>query len=118
VITGTTGNDVITILRGRRDSIVVSINGVRFGPYTLRAGRIVARGLDGDDYIGVGPNVTDATLLDGGSGRDTLRGGAGNDLLVGGSGNDVLAGGGGALYRNTPAQRNRVGCNEITSFVR
>jgi Ca2+-binding RTX toxin-like protein len=93
VITGTASNDVVTILPVRK-RIVVNLNGTRFGPYKS-ASRIVARGLDGDDSIRVDPRVKTPTVLEGGSGRDTLRGGAGNDQLSGGAGDDVLIGGAG-----------------------
>jgi Ca2+-binding RTX toxin-like protein len=109
VITGTGGNDAITISRGKKGTIQVRINGVRFGPFTVK-GQIVARGMDGDDTLlggagnemlfgGNGNDVLTgrqgADILVGGAGRDTLRGAGGNDVLLGGAGNDSLLGGAG-----------------------
>jgi Ca2+-binding RTX toxin-like protein len=91
IVTGTNANDVITVGKGKRGSVVVRINGVRFGPYTPK-GRIVVRGLDGDDTLVGG---TSNALLIGGNGNDVLTGNKGADILVGGAGNDSLRGGGG-----------------------
>jgi Ca2+-binding RTX toxin-like protein len=95
VITGTAGNDVINVDPASLGRIVVRMNGVRFGPFTV-PGRIAAHGLDGNDRISVSPKITNPTRLAGGSGRDTISGGGGRDLILGGSDNDTLAGGRGA----------------------
>src|SRR5262249_61323303 len=90
VITGTAGNDIITVRRGQNaGELIVRINDVLYGPFSP-TGRIIARGLEGNDSILIGASVTRAAVLDGGDGDDTLVGGSGDDLLLGGSGNDSL----------------------------
>jgi hypothetical protein len=48
-----------------------------------------------DDVITVAPNVTIATLLNGGGANDTITGGSGADVIDGGIGADVMVGGAG-----------------------
>jgi len=71
VVTGTTGNNLLSGLRGN-DAIL---------------------GFVGDDTL-KGGNGND--VLDGGVGNDTLSGGNGNDMLFGRAGNDTLTGGKGS----------------------
>jgi Ca2+-binding RTX toxin-like protein len=92
VITGTDGDDAITVRPGsNRDDVVVQINGTTFGPFRF-IGRIRADGRAGHDSMIVDRQVSHAAVLDGGSGSDRLQGGGGNDLLRGGDGDDSLIG--------------------------
>jgi hypothetical protein len=101
-VAGTSGNDKITINPKTvkinnvlTPQIVVTLNGTVIGTFNSSAvtGRIVARGLGGNDSITVGSTITQGADLYGGSGNDTLTGGAGNDRLFGEDGNDRLNGG-------------------------
>lgn len=87
---GTSGNDVIEVMRGRRTGDVsVSINGTSKGTFHP-TGRIVVHGLAGNDLIQVSNRVTTATWLHGDEGNDMLWGGGGPTLLMGEAGNDSL----------------------------
>ena len=70
-ITGTEGNDIITVTEPGRHSL---------------------NGLAGDDTLIGG---SDDDFLYGGAGNDVLNGNAGNDYLNGGAGADTLIGGAG-----------------------
>ncbi len=90
IVTGTAENDLITIRKGRTaGSVIVRINGFRFGPFSP-CGQIIVHALAGNDRVNVGAQIEHATVLNGGAGDDLLRGGAGNDTLRGGEGNDEL----------------------------
>lgn len=90
---GTTGDDTIRFLSGRRGAVSLKINLDTFGPFfPTRA--LVAYGQAGDDTISVVGNTRLTTRFDGGDGRDHLAGSQrGPNLLVGGGGNDSLHGG-------------------------
>jgi hypothetical protein len=47
----------------------------------------------GDDVATVSGDITTPTIMDGGSGDDTLTGGNGPNILIGGTGDDTLIGG-------------------------
>ena len=89
---GTDGPDRIEIRHDRRQRIVVSVNGVNYGPYRSLS-EIIVYGGAGNDSIVVHKRVTTRTRLYGGDGDDYLQGGRGSDWLDGGAGNDVLMGG-------------------------
>ncbi len=55
---------------------------------------VTIAGLDGNNRLEIGPDVTLNMILDGGEGNDTLIGGAGQDILKGQAGNDLLIGNG------------------------
>ena len=92
-VDGTAGDDQVSIERGSRGRIDVTVNGET---ESFRGGgvrTILARGLDGDDEIILGDSIKrNATLL-GGDGEDVLVGGAGRDVIVGGADDDDLDGG-------------------------
>lgn len=95
VVGGTSGADLIVVNRGTGGvGVAVSYNGTSAGEFVPTT-RVVVYGLAGNDYLGVGTNVTSAAWLFGGDGNDTLIGGAGDDVLVGGDGNDLLSSSGG-----------------------
>ncbi|MFO1005723.1 MAG: DVUA0089 family protein [Planctomycetaceae bacterium] len=91
LVNGTSGNDVITVTRPTSTSYNVVINGVNKGTFTSPSG-IVVYGQDGNDKITLASNVTLDSLLDGGSGADTINGGGSNSVMLGGTGNDTLTG--------------------------
>ncbi|WP_020474715.1 LamG-like jellyroll fold domain-containing protein [Zavarzinella formosa] len=95
VIVGTKYNDRIHITPGGTPgSVMVSDNGVMFGPY-LPTGIIRISGGYGNDVITIDRRVTVAARIDGSYGNDLIRGGAGGDTLIGNIGNDSLDGGAG-----------------------
>ena len=96
VVVGTTRESRVTTIRifggAGNDTITVSI------PGNTRI-KTILNGGTGNDTI-TGGNGSDTIrggqgndTLCGGRGKDTLRGGAGNDSLAGGQGNDTLSGG-------------------------
>jgi Ca2+-binding RTX toxin-like protein len=100
-VVGTAGDDTIHIKAVDSDTIRVRIKDhdrgnlkIR-GAFGLPIGRMVVRGLAGDDDLKVDEDIAIPTWLNGGAGDDRLRGGAGNDVLMGGEGDDLLAGGSG-----------------------
>lgn len=85
VVGGTADNDTVTVnpstVAGKLD---VTLNTNLLGQFNLAdiTGKIVVRGLAGNDRITVGAAVTKSAVLDGGAGNDTLTGGKGNDTYV------------------------------------
>jgi Ca2+-binding RTX toxin-like protein len=94
-VTGTTGNDTISVASAPQGHVAVTINGVNFGTFAPTS-RVIVYGLAGNDDIEVAGAVHRPTWLYGGDGDDYLKGGGGNNVLVGGAGDDVLHGGGGS----------------------
>jgi Ca2+-binding RTX toxin-like protein len=94
VITGTSGNDVISFEAGLLGRVVVEVNGTTVGQYAgLDISRLVAYGQEGNDRITVASGVTQSAVFYGGEGDDSLTGGGGGDILLGEGGNDSLSGG-------------------------
>ncbi|HZZ43160.1 MAG TPA: hypothetical protein VFE58_09500 [Tepidisphaeraceae bacterium] len=110
-IIGTPGNDEILVTRAG-SNISASLNHVAVLFKAASVTSLQIQGLAGDDWIGVGSNLPDASIaggagddrivggsgddtLDGGPGDDSLRASAGNDLLIGGPGDDSMDGGAG-----------------------
>lgn len=111
VVQGSAAGDSIFLWSGATPSqVVVRMNGVPYGPFSLPAGgRTIVRGGDGNDRIFADnaraalwifgerghDNINGGTasdFLDGGDGYDRIRGNAGNDHIRGGSGIDFLYG--------------------------
>jgi Ca2+-binding RTX toxin-like protein len=101
-IAGTPGNDKISVTpktvkinKVLTPQIIVTLNGTKIGTFNTSTvtGRIIARGLGGNDVITVNSKITQGADLYGGTGNDTLTGGAGDDRLFGEDGNDRLTGG-------------------------
>jgi hypothetical protein len=95
VVTGTSGDDTITIkpFGNSKTRFRVTLNST--GPTLLFenvTGRIQVFGLDGNDTIILTNGVRKQTVLDGGAGDDLLFGSGGKDFLTGGAGNDTLSG--------------------------
>ncbi|MDZ8186185.1 MAG: calcium-binding protein [Nostoc sp. ChiSLP02] len=82
VLTGGTGNDVLTVVAPNYWAFLFGGDGADS----------LTGGTGYDNLTGGNGNDT----LVGGNGNDTLVGGAGNDILNGGAGNDILTGGLGA----------------------
>ncbi len=100
IVVGSQFNDTITVsVSGSIFSVVFASGGTQKFASTITNPivGIVVMGNDGDDKITVAASVTAATssILNGGSGDDSLTGSSGNDILLGGEGNDTLLGNGG-----------------------
>jgi Ca2+-binding RTX toxin-like protein len=97
-ITGTDGNDNMTVSYAHGDYIVT---GTGSGTVELpgQVSSIMATMGPGNDSISIEPSVPASvhSILEGGPGEDTLRGGEGNDILYAGEDHvpDTLEGGGG-----------------------
>ncbi|HKA06066.1 MAG TPA: PKD domain-containing protein, partial [Gemmataceae bacterium] len=89
---GTVNDDVILLTRQGPSTVLVQVNGVDQGAF-LPTGRIIVYGLDGNDAITVGNNLSLPALLFGGSGNDILTAGGGLSVLLGEDGNDTLQAG-------------------------
>jgi parallel beta-helix repeat protein len=89
---GTNGNDVISITLSGAQRFIVTINGVKSGPFQP-TGKLIVHGLAGNDRITVDPRITRTAYLYGDEGNDQLFGGRGHDALLGGAGDDLLYGG-------------------------
>jgi Ca2+-binding RTX toxin-like protein len=98
-ITGTNGDDSITVDFGNPDSVGVDLDGTRqdVARRTFTSISVSLRsGADRFTAVSGGSALTDEPLVVGGSaGRDTILGGAGNDALFGADGDDNLRGGAG-----------------------
>lgn len=83
VITGTAGNDTITIspVAGSPVDVTFSVNGTLSG-VVRPAGAIQVFGLAGNDQVIVSAGVHLPTIIDGGPGADVLQGGSGNDQFL------------------------------------
>ncbi len=112
-ITGTTGNDTITVSESSRLYVSFAPALFSFDPSQVTAVNIIGDagndtisisslnsnvnlsvdGGSGNDVISVASTVSASALLTGGIGNDNLVGGAGNDTLIAGTGDDVLNGG-------------------------
>lgn len=93
VIDGTAGDDKILVNPGgQTGTIEVRVNGVSRGVFRP-TGRLVLRGLAGNDDIQVAGSISVPMVLDGGAGDDRLKGGSGFNILLGGAGDDLLTGG-------------------------
>ncbi len=92
-VTGTTGNDQISISQNGNSYTVRngSWSSVVTGSFT----KVVVKGNGGNDSIVLDKSVTENADLYGGAGNDTLAGGSGNDQLFAGAGSNVLYGQGG-----------------------
>jgi uncharacterized repeat protein (TIGR01451 family) len=100
LVTGTSGNDTITVDRLNGNRVRVRFGKNVIGVFDLDLDeqsfdRIVVFGENGNDKISVAPSLGIAAVLFGGDGNDSLTGGSAADELDGGSGNDTLNGGGG-----------------------
>jgi Ca2+-binding RTX toxin-like protein len=91
VVSGTAGNDTISVTADGSMYVRAKVNGVNLGSFAPTK-RVVVYGLAGDDTIDVDNDVKLPAWLYGGDGNDTLTGGGGNDVLLGCAGNDVLYG--------------------------
>lgn len=91
LVTGTDGNDIITVAKGKKSTTLITVNGVTT---TLGSSlqRIVIIGLGGDDSVTFASGVSKPLIFSGGPGNDTALGGSGKDILIGGDGDDSLNG--------------------------
>src|SRR5262249_39119238 len=122
VLGGPTNHRISILRHAATDQLVVFASGRVVGAFASAAVTdISVNGGGGNDFIFVGPGVTQNAVLTagtptarftagcdflvylgsgnavliGGPGDDRLIGGGGNDILIGGGGNDILFGGGG-----------------------
>ncbi len=101
-VTGSTGNDVITLRLAAGDptTLEVEADGKKSEELSFKRSRFDAIVVDaggGDDTVSIDESNgvftdTEATTLDGGDGNDTLRGGSFAETLIGGAGNDTVDG--------------------------
>jgi Ca2+-binding RTX toxin-like protein len=101
-VTGTAGNDVITVVR-RDNRLIVTLNGAKHTFDRTTVTRVDALGAGGEDIIDAQHTSIPLEAF-GGGGRDTIIGGWGDDMLfgqdqpdrlIGLAGNDSIDGGGG-----------------------
>jgi hypothetical protein len=93
-ITGTAGNDSISIARVNGALQVKNSTGWSTS-WNGSAASIRIDGLGGNDKLAVSSNLYTPVVLRGGAGNDTLIGGSGHDRLYGAGGTDVCSGGAG-----------------------
>lgn len=102
VVQGTNSSDLITISTNASGQVVIVVNGVSAGNFTLGAGgRTIVYAGSGEDRVSAAGSAAPVTvygeagndILTGGSAGDVLDGGDGDDRLLGFAGADVLIGG-------------------------
>jgi len=93
-VLGSGGNDTIQVLKGSGSSVQVKLNTVSLGTFTP-TGAIIVDGQTGNDTIVVQSTISQASVLYGGMGNDSLQSGNGNSILLGGDGDDTLQSGNG-----------------------
>jgi hypothetical protein len=93
-ITGTPGNDQITLKQAPGGLLVANAGGWSTTVTGVFTNIVIDAGA-GNDSVVVDPSVTTDCVLYGGVGNDTLVGGSGNDRLYGGTGKNLLSGGAG-----------------------
>jgi hypothetical protein len=94
VVTGTSGNDTITVKPKGSSQIEVKINNVSklVIAKTALTGHIIVYAGGGNDTVSVDDSIKAPTLLLGEGGNDKLTAGGGPAVLVGGEGDDNLDG--------------------------
>lgn len=90
-VTGTSGNDVITVAKGKKSTTIITVNGVAT-TVASNLQRIVVLGLAGDDVLTLASGISKPIIFSGGDGNDTATAGTGKDVLIGGAGADSLNG--------------------------
>lgn len=90
LIKGTTGDDSITVAKSGA-GYIVTIKGIK-SPVLAANSRIVVFGLAGKDRITIATNITLPSLIDAGTGNDTVKGGGGHDRILGSDGDDTITG--------------------------
>jgi hypothetical protein len=90
-ITGTTGNDQITVLQS--GNVFTIKNGSWSTTVTGTFSQIVVKGNGGNDTIVVDDSVTESATIYGGSGTDSMTGNNANDTFYGGTGINIMKGG-------------------------
>ncbi|MGN0063052.1 MAG: M91 family zinc metallopeptidase [Nocardioides sp.] len=93
VVTGTDGDDTITVTVDAAGNRVVTVNGVA---HTIPAGQeLVVRGGRGSDTVTVPTGNSVHLTLSGGDGLDRIHGGDGDERILGGRGDDEIDAGAG-----------------------
>ncbi len=102
VVQGTAASDWIVVATNAAGQVLITMNGVSAGTFTLGAGgRTIVNAGAGDDRVSAMTSAAPVTIygeaghdyLAGGASDDVLDGGAGIDRLFGGLGNDFIFGG-------------------------
>lgn len=94
VITGSAGDDIITLVKVDSTHLRVTNNGKVSTHFLPVVSSITVNAGNGRNRVTIGTGLM-ACSVTAGAGADTLSGGSGNDTLAGSSGNDVLRGSGG-----------------------
>ncbi len=94
VVNGTSGDDVIEIVRRSGSRIEVFVGGESQGLFRSPRRVFVFAG-DGNDVVQVNRGVSSRMIIVGGAGNDVLVAGRGKDLVFGGTGIDAVFGGSG-----------------------
>src|SRR3954447_8587323 len=98
VITGTSGNDTITVNKIGNGKVTVSGVATQFSPGTSsgKFNKISINAGNGNDLVTINSNVPYvSSVISAANGKDTLTGGVGNDQIDGDNDNDTLSGGAG-----------------------
>ena len=105
-ITGTSGNDAISVNQG--SSVVVNLNGNKTSFNAASVNSIRVEGGTGDDTIDLRGNVSRRATINAGAGNDRIYGGSNTDVINAGDGNDRVYGLGGADFIDGGNGRDKI----------
>jgi uncharacterized protein GlcG (DUF336 family) len=92
-VSGTTGDDRITVFQSGADLVVWSGTLEVFRTPAAGVTNLLVLGFEGNDSIRISPTLNLPTQITGGSGNDKIVAGGGPTVMLGGPGNDNLYGG-------------------------
>lgn len=95
VVVGSAGNDNVTITQQSPSQFLIYASFLSENPRTINVSGIQLIEvvlLGGNDQLAVAGNITLPSVLDGGSGKDTIYAGSGTNIVIGGPDDDVLVG--------------------------
>jgi Ca2+-binding RTX toxin-like protein len=90
LVSGTGGDDTITLRSASRGKITVIINSANLGTFKP-TGLIIVLGQAGNDTITIDDAITQPRMLYGNAGNDTIKDGVGLGIIIGGAGDDTLS---------------------------